>query len=98
MASKWDRVTAAVSGVNDAYYNWLETRAKNRQGGPKYKAAYAAWLTALDERSQALLEQWDPDADGYQEDGASPSVSATLRRYYAESLQGMATTKRGGRR
>ncbi len=92
----WSRVAAAVEQTRVTYDDLLEARADDKRKKSVVQKAEDAWHAALEERAEALREQWT-EADGYTDSFSFPSLARTLQRYYHDK-QAANTAKRGGKR
>ncbi len=85
--SDWSRVETAVDRASQAYRNLLDARNDERGGSKALQLKEEAWQVALNERADALREQWVEEKDGWAiMSPEDPSLAHVLQRYYAEML------------
>ncbi|MES2155988.1 MAG: hypothetical protein V4510_12715 [bacterium] len=89
MTEDWNDVKLAVEALAPAYTAMLASRAVNREGSKKARAAERAWEEAVEARASAARAHWDEEKDGYVivDNESVPSLSRVIQRYYSETME-----------
>lgn len=94
MAEDWGDLAAAITRYMEAYMNVLASRAEDRDGSKKRKAAEKAYLEAHSARYEAALAHWREE-DGML--GEFKRVGPAIQRYYADMAKAAAADAKRGK-